>query len=170
MDRRLIFRFALGALAALALGTGCATTGVDTEEVEQGSEFGTDSGMRGGESIPGTDIPEPDAELGVVYFDYDKYAIRGDQRAALKANAELVLAGDFRSVTIQGHCDERGSEEYNLALGERRANAVRRYLTDLGVPASKLRTVSFGEERPAVRGHDESAWRYNRRAEFGVRK
>ena len=69
-------------------------------------------------------------------------------------------------ITIEGHCDERGSEEYNLALGERRASGVKRYLVDLGVPASRLRTVSFGEAKPAVVGHDESAWRYNRRAEF----
>ena len=69
-------------------------------------------------------------------------------------------------MTIEGHCDERGSEEYNLALGERRANAVKRYMVDLGVPSSQLRTVSFGEAKPAVVGHDESAWRYNRRTEF----
>ena len=69
-------------------------------------------------------------------------------------------------MTVEGHCDERGSTEYNLALGERRANAVKRYLVDLGVPSNSLRTVSFGEERAAVQGHDESAWRYNRRADF----
>jgi len=70
------------------------------------------------------------------------------------------------NVVIEGHCDERGSEEYNLALGERRADAVRRYMTDLGVPGGRMSTVSFGESRPAVQGHDESAWRYNRRADF----
>jgi peptidoglycan-associated lipoprotein len=70
------------------------------------------------------------------------------------------------TVTIEGHCDERGSEEYNLALGDRRASGVKQYLVDLGVPASRLRTVSFGEAKPAVVGHDESAWRYNRRSEF----
>ena len=69
-------------------------------------------------------------------------------------------------MTIEGHTDERGSAEYNLALGERRANAAKRYLVDLGVSSSQLSTVSFGEDRPAVQGHDESAWRYNRRAEF----
>ena len=69
---------------------------------------------------------------------------------------------------MEGHCDERGSEEYNLALGERRANAVRQYLVNLGVTNSTLDTVSFGESKPAVQGHDESAWRWNRRAEFRV--
>jgi peptidoglycan-associated lipoprotein len=101
-----------------------------------------------------------------VYFDYDKSEIRSDARSALKSNAEVIGSGDGATVTIEGHCDERGSTEYNLALGERRANAVKRYLVDLGVPSSRLRTVSFGEDRPAVQGHDESAWRYNRRADF----
>jgi peptidoglycan-associated lipoprotein len=73
-------------------------------------------------------------------------------------------------ITIEGHCDERGSEEYNLALGERRAAAVRQYLVDSGVSAGKLDTVSFGEAKPAVQGHDESAWRWNRRGEFVVRR
>ena len=67
---------------------------------------------------------------------------------------------------MEGHCDERGSEEYNLALGDRRAHAVQRSLVDLGVSSSRLRTVSFGEAKPAVQGHNESAWRYNRRSEF----
>ena len=77
-----------------------------------------------------------------------------------------VKDGRVRDITIQGNTDERGSEEYNLALGERRATAVTRYLVDLGVPGSRLRTVSFGEAKPAVPGHDESAWRYNRRSDF----
>ena len=84
-----------------------------------------------------------------------------------RSNAAAIKSNEgWGTVTVEGHCDERGSEEYNLALGDRRANAVRRYLIDLGVPASRLRTVSFGEARPAVPGHDENAWRYNRRAEF----
>ena len=70
------------------------------------------------------------------------------------------------NVVIEGNTDERGSEEYNLALGERRANTVKRYFVDMGVPSARLSTVSFGESRPAVQGHDESAWRYNRRADF----
>ena len=71
-------------------------------------------------------------------------------------------------ITIEGHCDERGSEEYNIALGELRARAVKQYLSDLGVSAGRLDVVSFGEAKPAVMGHDESAWRYNRRSEFGA--
>jgi peptidoglycan-associated lipoprotein len=80
----------------------------------------------------------------------------------------MVIKGNtnWGQVTVQGHTDERGSQEYNLALGERRASAVKRYLVDLGVSASRLRLVSFGEAKAAVPGHDESAWRYNRRSEF----
>ena len=106
-------------------------------------------------------------DLQTVYFDFDRFEIRDDARPALRANADGLAKIEGR-VTIEGHCDERGSTEYNLALGERRANAAKRYLVDLGVPSSKLRTVSFGEDRPAVQGHDESAWRYNRRADFKV--
>ena len=106
------------------------------------------------------------AGFQTVYFDYDSADIKEDSRGGLRQNADKLNAGNLGVVTVEGHCDERGSTEYNLALGERRANAVKRYLVDLGVPSNNLRTVSFGEERAAVQGHDESAWRYNRRADF----
>jgi peptidoglycan-associated lipoprotein len=104
-------------------------------------------------------------DLQTVYFDFDRSDIRPDARDALRANADRIKSSSD-TVTIQGNTDERGSAEYNLALGERRANAAKRYLVDLGVASSQLKTVSFGEDRPAVQGHDESAWRYNRRADF----
>ena len=104
-------------------------------------------------------------EFGAVYFDYDSAVLRSDATATLKKNAEALRAATGAVVTLEGHCDERGSEEYNLALGERRAEAVRRYLVDLGIPTSSLRVVSFGEAKPAVMGHDESAWKWNRRVE-----
>ena len=108
--------------------------------------------------------------LQSVYFDFDRYEIREDAKPVLRSNARGIKSNSrLGNITIEGHCDERGSEEYNLALGERRANGVKRYLVDLGVPSSRLRTVSFGEAKPAVMGHDESAWRYNRRAEFRSR-
>jgi peptidoglycan-associated lipoprotein len=112
-------------------------------------------------------IETPIAELKSVYFDFDSSEIRADAASQLRENGSMVRgAGGMGVVTLQGHCDERGSEEYNLALGERRAQAVKRYLADLGVPDSRLETVSFGEMRPAVAGRDESAWRWNRRVEF----
>ena len=106
-------------------------------------------------------------QLDVVYFDFERWELRDDARSALKDNAqELKESAQWTRLTIEGHCDERGSEEYNLALGERRAGVVSRYLKDLGVPASRLQTVSYGENRPAAMGHDESAWQQNRRAEL----
>src|SRR5262245_36162465 len=107
--------------------------------------------------------------LETVYFDYDSYQIRDDAKPLLKGNAQTIKSKtSWPPVVIEGHCDERGSEEYNLALGERRAQQVKRYLVDLGVPSARLDTVSFGESNPAVQGHDESAWRYNRRTEFAL--
>ena len=106
-------------------------------------------------------------KLEIVYFDFERAELRPDARTALQHNADqLKESSQWTRLTIEGHCDERGSDEYNMALGERRAGAVQRYLKDLGVPASRLYTVSFGENRPAAKGHDESAWAQNRRAEF----
>ena len=111
--------------------------------------------------------PTPAPSLQPVYFDTDQAVLRADARVSLKDRAEAIRQHpELGIVNIQGHCDERGSEEYNLALGERRAVVVKRYLVDLGVSASRLETVTYGESRPAVLGHDETAWRYNRRSEF----
>lgn len=107
--------------------------------------------------------------LGAAYFDYDRAEIRTDMREVLKRNAgRLLVAGPGAATTIEGYTDERGSEEYNLALGQRRAEAVRKYLTELGVPASQLRVISYGESRPAAPSHDESAWKLDRRVSFIV--
>ena len=105
--------------------------------------------------------------LKAIYFDFDKYEVRPDQRATLQANAER-LKGDLSrfKLLIEGHCDERGTNEYNMVLGDRRANEAKKYLIDMGVPASRIRTISYGEERPADPGHNEEAWAKNRRSEF----
>jgi peptidoglycan-associated lipoprotein len=113
--------------------------------------------------------PEVALRLDSVYFDYDRWELREDARRTLKQNAgRIQSAAASEKLVVEGHCDERGSEEYNLALGDRRAAAVVRYLTDLGVPASSLRSVSFGESQPAAPGHDEDAWQRNRRSEIRV--
>ncbi len=107
------------------------------------------------------------ANFETVYFDFDKSDLRQDARTVLSKNAELMLkVNTGAKVTIEGHCDERGSAEYNLALGERRAKSAMQYLLTLGVPADRLSTVSYGKEKPAVQGSDEAAWAKNRRAEF----
>lgn len=101
-----------------------------------------------------------------VYFDFNKSAIKRNQRKTLDSVAQCLKGDNTAPISVQGHADERGTEEYNLALGERRAEAARRYLESSGVSASKLSTVSFGETRPAEAGSNQSAWRKNRRAEF----
>jgi peptidoglycan-associated lipoprotein len=104
-----------------------------------------------------------------IYFDFDSSALRADAREGLQANAAYLKSNASVAVVIEGNTDERGSSEYNLALGKRRAEAAYKYLIDLGIDASRLSTVSFGEEKPAVEGHNELAWAKNRRDDFKAR-
>jgi peptidoglycan-associated lipoprotein len=103
-----------------------------------------------------------------VYFDYDKDDIRDDAKATLDAKVGILNANPAVRLRIAGHTDDRGSDEYNLALGQRRAAAVQRYLVARGIAASRFETVSFGKERPAMQGENEEAWAKNRRAEFEI--
>jgi peptidoglycan-associated lipoprotein len=111
---------------------------------------------------------DPDNLLSkrVVYFDFDSSTVKEDALPIIRAHADYLAANSQVHFTLEGHTDERGTREYNLALGERRADAVRRLLIANGVSPSQVRIVSYGEERPAMLGHDESAWSMNRRAEF----
>jgi len=104
--------------------------------------------------------------LETIYFDFDKSDLRQDARDVLNKNADLLKSNSGAKLQIEGHCDERGSAEYNLALGERRAKSAMQYLITLGVKADRLSTISFGKEKPAVQGSDEAAWAKNRRDEF----
>ena len=108
----------------------------------------------------------PAIDLVVIHFDTDKATIRDDARDILKRNAELLSEYPEVKVIIEGHCDERNTVEYNLALGERRAAATKEYLIRLGIDGSRLSTISYGEERPVSFGHDEASWQANRRAAF----
>jgi peptidoglycan-associated lipoprotein len=105
-------------------------------------------------------------EVRDAYFDYDKADIRPDARAALSQTADFLKGHPSIKATIEGHCDERGSTEYNLALGDRRATAVKQYLVSLGVSADRLSTVSFGKEKPFCNESNESCWQQNRRGHF----
>lgn len=106
-----------------------------------------------------------------VYFDFDKSDLRQDARDVLSRNAEIMLKSKADSkIKIEGHCDERGSAEYNLALGERRAKSSLQYLTTLGVKADRLSIISYGKEKPAIQGSDETAWAKSRRSEFVIVK
>jgi len=98
-----------------------------------------------------------------VFFAYDKADLSADARRTLERQAAWLRQWTNQRLTVEGHCDERGTREYNLALGERRANAVKDYLAALGVPASRLSTISYGKERPVVLGSNEAAWAQNRR-------
>ncbi len=104
-----------------------------------------------------------------VLFDFDRYTIRPDQSDYLNANAKILKKYPNASITIEGHCDERGTTGYNIALGERRANSVMNYLVRLGIPADNIRTVSYGEEKPFCAGHNEECWQTNRRGHLVVR-
>ena len=103
-----------------------------------------------------------------VFFDFDKYNLKPEGRGTVEALAAWLNSRQGVTLTIEGHADERGTREYNLALGERRANSVKDYLIALGINAGRLTTISYGEERPAVPGSYEEAWAQNRRAEFVV--
>lgn len=103
-----------------------------------------------------------------VYFDFDRSALKDEARQKLSHNGSLLRTYDKFDLMVEGHCDERGTAEYNLALGERRANSVKGYLVSLGVAANRLRTVSYGSERPVCTEHDESCWWQNRRAHMVV--
>jgi peptidoglycan-associated lipoprotein len=114
---------------------------------------------------PAQAVPGP-SPLKDVFFDFDKAAIRDDQKAALNDNVGWLKVNTGAKALIEGHCDERGTAEYNLGLGERRAKAVKDYLIAAGVAADRISTISYGKERPFVLGHDESAWKWNRRGHF----
>ncbi len=130
-----------------------------------------------GEDIPIKESPmiefvDPSAEdravLKPIYFEYNKSNIRPEYQPVLENISKWLANKAGSQLLIEGHCDERGTDEYNLALGERRALSVRRYLIALGVASDRVHTISYGEEKPAVPGSDEAAWSKNRRAEFKV--
>lgn len=173
-------RFSLVTTFAAALLLAACSTPEDTSSTTSGSGSsgtGTTSQSSNSSGTTSSSIPGPAAgsqeELTVevgdrVFFDYDQYNIRADQRGTVEALAAWLDTNPSVTLTIEGHCDERGTREYNLALGERRANSVRDYLVALGINPARLSTVSYGEERPAVLGSNESAWAQNRRGVFAV--
>jgi peptidoglycan-associated lipoprotein len=161
-------------LAMLVL-SGCSSTG----GAKDGAEGGAGSGMSGeggtstsaagdGGSWTGSPLEDPNSPLyeKVVYFDFDRSEIRPEYVDTLRAHAEYLVNTPSARLVIEGHCDERGSREYNIALGERRANSVKRFLEAEGVSPVQLDTISYGEERPVDPGHNEAAWAKNRRAEL----
>lgn len=126
------------------------------------SSAGVESGSLGNAGDSGLGS----GDLQTVYFDFDSFNLRSDARNALKSNGEWMKNNSSARIQIEGHCDEKGTNEYNMALGDRRANSAKSFLVKMGVSASRIDTISYGEERPSDPGHDESAWSRNRRAAF----
>jgi peptidoglycan-associated lipoprotein len=138
----------------------------------QGSQGNTSTDPRGGVSgvdLSANDAAQPAGMARVIYFDYDSFDVRPEFRATLEAHARYLAANRSRRVALEGHTDERGGREYNLALGQKRAEAVRRSLSLLGVTEAQMEAVSFGEEKPAAVGMDEASFARNRRVEFTYR-
>lgn len=169
----------LAGLSLVAVLAACSS-GVKLDNVPVEDRTGTAAGAGGaggqsgavdprgvsGVSVNGADSAQPNALSRVIYFDYDSFEVKADSAATLEANARYLNANRTRRVNLEGHTDERGGREYNLALGQKRAEAVARSLTLLGASASQVEATSFGKERPAVQGSDESAYAQNRRAEI----
>ena len=123
------------------------------------------------EAAPAKEEPQERAAAGAaglqpIYFDFDRSFIRDDARAAMKANAEYLKANPSVKIKIEGNCDERGTKEYNQALGQRRATSAKKYLTDMGISAKRISLISYGKEKPSCMEHTEDCWQKNRRDDF----
>jgi peptidoglycan-associated lipoprotein len=144
-------------------GTGVAGAGAG------GQSGAVDPRGVSGVAVGGSDAAQPNAMSRIVYFDFDSFEVKGEYASVLEANARYLNANRTRRVNLEGHTDERGGREYNLALGQKRSEAVRRALALLGVTEAQMEAVSFGEEKPAQTGFDESAFSKNRRVELTYR-
>jgi len=146
--------------------------GVENVDLQEGS-FGGEK--VGGEETQSEDLEaqeeaaQPAVVLQDVFFDYDKYDLSDEARERLNQDGRLLRQNTKGVLVLEGHCDERGTVQYNLALGEKRAKEVKEYLANLGIDATRIKIVSYGKERPFALGHDESAWAQNRRVHFVLR-
>lgn len=156
----------LALLAGSLALSACATKAPPELPPDPGPATTTDSGPRTLGPAPGSQADFLAQMQGddTIYFDLDRYNIDAEDQAALSKQAQWLLRYPGKRATVEGHCDERGTRDYNLALGERRANAAKNYLSGLGVDQSRLTTVSYGKERPVALGSNEAAWARNRRA------
>ena len=177
--KKLLVVFALVAFTA----AGCAQKAVTKPETEKTSEQKaaeqkpeqvTEQKMTSGkESVTSmeketTGMEESEGMFKDLHFEFDKYDVKDEYKPELKSIAEWMTKHAGAKLSVEGHCDERGTNEYNLALGDKRAKAVKDYLVSLGVPSDKIETISYGEEKPLCTEHTEDCWAKNRRAHFGV--
>ena len=167
------------ALTIAALMAGCSS-GVKLDEapVEDKGATSTTGGSSGASQSgvapvdltqSGRDAAGPAGVARIIYFDFDSFVVKPDYQSVLEGHARFLKSSPARKVALEGHTDERGGREYNLALGQKRAEAVRRSLALLGVPDAQMEAVSFGEEKPAAQGNNESAYAQNRRVELSYR-
>lgn len=156
-----------GPAAAPGAAAPGAAPGAPGAEMAPGEE-GLAPGAPGAEAARAAGMTQERFESQDIYFDYDRYDITPEAAGVLDTKAAYLKANPGLRVLIEGHTDERGSNEYNLALGERRAQSAKKYLANAGVAGGRLDTVSYGEERPADPGHDEAAWAKNRRDHFVI--
>ena len=160
----------LAVVMSVLLFAGCTTTGTkeDTSgaSVEDRGSSASTSGARDGGAWTGNPLDNPNSLLftKTIYFDFDQSTIRSEFVDVLRAHAAYLNSNRSVTVLVEGHADERGSREYNIGLGERRANAVKRFLEAEGVDSTQINTISYGEERPVAMGHDDVSWAENRRA------
>lgn len=179
LARRIAFGLLASLLMLTLLGLGGCGKDQQAADIETGTEvetppvIGDPVVIETPAEIPVTDeqadpevVEVPMLQLRPVFFDFDKYALGEEARGALNANGRMLKDAPAVRVLIEGHCDERGTSQYNLALGEKRAQVARNYLMDLGVAGSRIEIVSYGKERPFAGGHDDAAWSQNRRAHF----
>jgi len=166
MKKMSIMRFVLFAALASFLFVGCAKQQATPAPAEPTPAPAPAPAPVVKETEVKEEVSYKVSDLTRIHFDFDSYVLTAQARKTLTQNAEVLKALPGLKVRIEGHCDERGSDEYNLALGERRAQAAMNYMATLGVPAAQLSTISYGEEKPLDPGHDESSWSKNRRAEF----
>lgn len=137
---------------------------IEEDDVSGATAYGVDED----ESYRFSELRDLQSQLSVrvIYFDYDSSEVRSDYRLVVEAHTRYLIENPSTTIILEGHADERGSREYNLALGERRAQSVKQQMTLLGAASSQIRLVSYGEERSAVDGHDEASWQQNRRVEI----
>ncbi len=170
--KKLIFAVFIVFTFALLMGGTCGPQEDEIPVDEPATDTGpTDTDQDMDEpDVPDRPEVEPleEGDFRKAYFDFDKYNIRRDAQQALEHNADLLKDNPDVRILIEGHCDERGTVEYNIALGERRANSCKDYLAQLGIDRNRMETISYGKERPVALGHNEEAWQKNRRAEFRI--
>jgi len=168
----------LGAVALALVATGCK---YDKAKKGAGGDGALASDINGGMDAQSGSLSDAtsnrfedmytrctDVDFAPVYFGFDSTVVPGDQLGKIEVVAQHLHARTDRVVVVEGHCDERGSNEYNMSLGENRAQIIQNYLIQNGITADRIQTRSYGAEKPAVEGHDESAWCRNRRGEFGI--